>query len=463
MKKFIAFLLTFVCLMTTSVPVFAANKVEVSFDGNGGTFNYYMGEVTTGDYFGELVEVGTKISDKQNAVLTDPVFWDSSREFLGWMPYELQMAAPPAPVEMIPLATEPITSQEALDYVIPNCTIQFVAQWAGEDSEYFSEVTIHGFGVDVAYTDFVGTPEGMIQQDSAAEERWNYLKESTDSIKVQVSNDYEIKGDPAKENATFEGWLEFSVETTADGTKKYELISDSLITTEEMMGKTVPSYDVVFVAKWSDVEMKEYYDYFDIVVEEVKKEQHVEINSGLQEVPNGVADKYTTTTDIENALTEKALNANENFVVDKVKSVLMDVALQFKNASGEWETVTYDNFPTEGVETVLPYPEGTNKEDFDFIIAHMISAGDKAGEIEILNGVFEEDGIHVKFMSMSPVMIMYQAKNTTDTSTDTPTDTSKNVESPKTGDTSNIWLMYAMLLVSGGALVVLGIKRKSMI
>ena len=454
MKKFIAFLLTFVCLMTTSVPVFAANEVDVFFDGNGGTFNYHMDIVRTGDYFGDFAEVGTKISDKQNAVLTDPVFWDSSREFLGWMPYELQMAEPPAPVEMIPLATEPITSQEALDYVIPNCTIQFVAQWAGDDSEYYSEVTIHGFGGDVAYFEFVDGPNrpGV---DSTAEEKWNYLKESTDSIKVQVSNDYEIIGDPVKENATFEGWLEFSVETTADGTKKYKLISDSLITTDEMMGKTVPSYDVVFVAKWSDVEMKEYYDYFDIVVEEVKKEQHVEINSGLQEVPNGVADKYTTTTDIENALTEKALNANENFVVDKVKSVLMDVALQFKNASGEWETVTYDNFPTEGVETVLPYPEGTNKEDFDFIIAHMISAGDKAGEIEILNGVFEEDGIRVKFTSMSPVMIMYQAKNTTDT----PTDTTTNVESPKTGDTSNIWLMFTLLLVSGGALVVLGIKR----
>ena len=324
MKKFIAFLLTFVCLMTTSVPVFAANEVEVFFDGNGGTFNYYMGEVKTGDYFGDSAKVGTKISDKQNAVLTDPVFGDSSREFLGWMPYELQMAAPPAPIEMIPLATEPITSQEALDYVIPNCTIQFVAQWAGE---------------------------------------------------------------------------------------------------------------------------------------EVKKEQRVEINSGLQEVPNGVADKYTSITDIENALAEKALKANENFVVDKVKSVFMDVELQFKNASGEWESVTYDNFPTEGVEAVLPYPDGTNKEDFDFIIAHMISAGDRAGEIEILNGVYEEDGIRVKFTSMSPVMIMYQAKNTTDT----PTDTTTNVESPKTGDTSNIWLMFALLLVSGGALVVLGIKRKSMI
>ncbi len=459
MKKWIAFLLTLVCLMTTSVPVFAVNEVDVFFDGNGGTFNYFMDQVRNEDFFGDLAEPGTKISDKPNAALTDPVFWDSSRAFLGWMPYELKMAAPPAPIEMIPLATEPITSQQALDYVIPNCTIQFVAQWAGDDSEYFSEVTIHGFGVEVTYSDLIGTPEGMIRQDSTAEERWNYLKESTDSIKVQVSNDYEIKGSPTKENATFEGWLEFSVETAADGTKKYELISDSLMTTDEMMAKTVPSYDVVFVAKWSDIEMQEYYEYFDIEVEEAKEEQRVEISNGLQEVPNGVADKYTSTTDIESALAKKALSANEDFDVDKVNSVLMDVELQFKNASGEWETVTDDNFPAEGVETVLPYPEGTNKEDFDFIIAHMISEGDKAGEIEILNGVLEDDGIHVKFTSMSPVMIMYQAKKTSDTPTNTPTD----VTSPKTGDTSNIWLMFATLLISGSALIVLVMKRKSMI
>lgn len=123
--------------------------------------------------------------------------------------------------------------------------------------------------------------------------------------------------------------------------------------------------------------MKEYYEYFGIEVEE-KEEQRVEISNGLHTVPNGLADKYASTTEIEKALAEKALSANKAFDIDKVNSVLMDVELQIKNASGKWETVNYDKFPTEGVETVLPYPEGTNKENFDFIIAHMISAGEKA-------------------------------------------------------------------------------------
>lgn len=415
MKKLIAFLLTLACLMTISVPVFAANVVvDVFFDGNGGTFNYHMDQVRTGDFFGDLAEEGTKISDKPNAVLTDPVFWDSSREFLGWMPYTISNNGN-GTFSSIPLASSPITSVDALNYVVPNSTLLFVSQWEGDDSDYYSEVTIHGFGVYVTYLDLLGTPNGMIKVDNKYEERWNRLRRSTESIKDQVSKDYEIKGSPTKENATFEGWLEFSVEKAADGTKKYELISDSLITTDEMMAKTVPSYDVIFVAKWSDIEMQKYYECFGIEVEEVKEEQRVEISNGLKNVPNGLADKYASTTDIENALAEKALSANETFDIDKVNSVLMDVELQIKNASGKWETVNYDKFPTEGVETVLPYPEGTNNEDFDFIIAHMISAGEKAGEIEILDADLEEDGIHVKFTSMSPVMIMYQAKNTSET------------------------------------------------
>lgn len=68
----------------------------------------------------------------------------------------------------------------------------------------------------------------------------------------------------------------------------------------------------------------------------------------------------------EKALAVQALSANKSFAADKASHVLLDVELMFKNASGEWEAVTYENFPSEGVETVLPYPEGTNKAEFDY-------------------------------------------------------------------------------------------------
>lgn len=508
MKKWMVCLLTFVCLITNCMPVFAAAEVNVFFSGNGGTFDYYMDGVMNGEFFGDSAEVGTTIGDKPNAVLTDPVYWTSSRQFLGWMPYLYKnpTGSGPQALEGTPLETAPISSQDALKYVIPNVQsgyfFQFDAQWSGKESDYYSDVTFHGFGVDVVYTEFIGTINGIVREDVKTEKKWNYLKESTDSIKTQIAMDYEVKEDPKKANATFEGWMELSVEKDASGTEKYELISASPITTNEMLARTVPSYDVVFVAKWSDVEMKDYYNYFNIKVEDTKKEQRVDISNGLQAVPSGVADKYNSTTAIEKALAEKAINANENFAADKVHHVLMDIKLQYKDASGNWQTVTYDNFPTEGVEAIISYPEGTNKDDFDFVVTHMISEGEKAGEIEIMNANFEEDGIHVKFTSMSPVMIMYQSKNTsdtpevkpTDTPTPKPTDTPKPTVTPKpadtqktnpndiptlkptdapttdttakvtpseTGDMNGVWSVGMMLLLSGSMLMGLVLKRKT--
>lgn len=474
MKKWMVCLLTFICLVTTCMPVLAADDVEVFFSGSGGTFDYYMDGVKNGECFGDFAEAGTTIGNKANAVLTDPVYWHPSRQFLGWLPYlcKKPTGSGSQAIDRTPLETVPMSSQDALKYVIPavqsGYNIQFDAQWSGEESDYYSNVTFHGFGVDVVYTEFIGTLNGMVREDVKIEKKWNYLKESTDSIKVQIANDYEVKEDPKKANATFEGWMELSVETDTNGTEKYELISASPITTNEMLARTVPSYDVVFVAKWSDVEMKDYYTHFNIKVKDTKNEQRVDISNGLQAVPSGVADKYTSTIAIETALAEKAINANKDFVADKVNHVLMDIKLQYKDANGNWQTVTYDNFPAEGVEAILPYPEGTNKDDFNFVVTHMISEGEQAGEIEIMNASFEEDGIHVKFTSMSPVMIMYQTKNTsdtpkvnpTDTPTANPTDTSKSadtptkVTSPKTGDMKFVWGIGTMLLLSGGMLII---------
>ena len=130
----------------------------------------------------------------------------------------------------------------------------------------------------------------------------------------------------------------------------------------------------------------------------------------------------------------------------------MDVELQIKTAEGNWETVTYENFPSEGVEAVLPYPEGTDKGAFDFVVAHMISAGENAGTVEILKAVIEEDGIHVTFTSMSPVMIMYQEKGNGSTT--------DGAASPETGDTRLLWPALIPMFISGTALAILAFKRK---
>lgn len=199
----------------------------------------------------------------------------------------------------------------------------------------------------------------------------------------------------------------------------------------------------------------------DILIPKLQKPQ-VDIKNGLEKVPEGVADQYTSVEEIESTLFEKALEANSNFKKDFVKSVLMDITLKVKNADGEWEIVTYENFPKEGVETLIPYPAGTNKDKFDFVVAHMITGGEKAGEIEILDHVLEENGIRVKFTSMSPVMVMYQEKDVKDTSVNAPTkDPSGTVAAvPKTGDASSAGVFGTVLFLSGSMIILLMGKKK---
>lgn len=86
----------------------------------------------------------------------------------------------------------------------------------------------------------------------------------------------------------------------------------------------------------------------------------------------------------------------------------MDVSLKIRNADDEWTPVDPNDFPEDGVEVLLPYPEGTN-QTYTFVITHMITSGEHAGEIEVLNYQAEADGLRVHFTSMSPVCVAYQA------------------------------------------------------
>lgn len=86
----------------------------------------------------------------------------------------------------------------------------------------------------------------------------------------------------------------------------------------------------------------------------------------------------------------------------------MDVSLKIRNADDEWIPADPNDFPEDGVEVLLSYPEGTDSS-YIFVITHMITSGEHAGEIEVLNYRAEADGLRVHFTSMSPVCVAYQA------------------------------------------------------
>ena len=197
----------------------------------------------------------------------------------------------------------------------------------------------------------------------------------------------------------------------------------------------------------------------------------VDISEGMDEVPETVSKWFPTVSDILEALRKSALESSSQLTDNKdTISILLDVQLQIQNEDGTWTTVTHENFPANGVDTVLPYPTGTSKLGFNFTITHMITSGDRAGEIEVLNYTLEDDGIHVHFDSMSPVMITYnksEPKKDEPKKGDTKHDNVKkddvkadntntsSTDAPKTGDNENYAVWAILLLLSGSAVAVL--------
>ena len=194
------------------------------------------------------------------------------------------------------------------------------------------------------------------------------------------------------------------------------------------------------------------------------------VSDGLAKVPSSVVSQYPTTDNVYEAMIAAALKADPAVDTEKAGSVLLDVTLRIKNANGTITRVTARNFPSEGVEVLLPYPEGTD-ETFTFVVAHMITTGSRAGEIEILPNTSEKGGIRVRFMSLSPVTITYRAGNTPAPGTEDaskpapsdpadPDDSASIDKAPQTGVNHPLFWSFASLLCGGIVLACLAENKK---
>ena len=166
---------------------------------------------------------------------------------------------------------------------------------------------------------------------------------------------------------------------------------------------------------------------------------------------------YPTVEDIRKALREKALSGNSPLKKENTNSVLLDVSLQIRNSDNELAPVDPENFPQDGVEVLLPYPEGTDSR-YTFVITHMITSGEHAGEIKVQNYQAEADGLRVHFTSMSPICVAYQAGSSSAVTITVGDTTSQSGGNPATGAVGGQTLP---VLLWGGALVmVLAIPKK---
>ena len=110
---------------------------------------------------------------------------------------------------------------------------------------------------------------------------------------------------------------------------------------------------------------------------------------------------------------EKFKNIPELDTVEKIQAKLTaeltgrkdgvafyDIALKYYD-SGKWIPVNENNFPADGVDVVLPYPNGTDSKD-TFQIVHMLTKTGSEGKIENVPHTKEIDGLRFHVTSLSP-------------------------------------------------------------
>ena len=139
----------------------------------------------------------------------------------------------------------------------------------------------------------------------------------------------------------------------------------------------------------------------------------------------------------------------QGFVEEQVQVVDVTLQVQVKNkedGKAEWVEVTPDNFPNEGLEVTFDPPAGTNVNDYNFVVVHMFTSPDKAGQVEVLTPTVRDGKLVVKFSALSPVSISWKAKPQSAASL------------PQTGDDSMLLLWIALLTV---CVAVLATKKRS--
>lgn len=208
--------------------------------------------------------------------------------------------------------------------------------------------------------------------------------------------------------ATLKG-LEFKVTYTEGGTQTYLYDGEGIKWTPD--GR---SYSCFYDEKTNEIEIYSFDDVDSLYTESFKvseqAENKVNITEGLSEVTGDLSNtEYDTVKKIESKLT-KTILSNEGYSADN--TVLYDIEFVTREDGGEtWTPVTAENFPAEGIEVTLPYPEGTNGTEYDFTVVHMFDEdvnGHKAGEVETPEVTESANGISFRLTGTSPVMLGYK-------------------------------------------------------
>ena len=114
-------------------------------------------------------------------------------------------------------------------------------------------------------------------------------------------------------------------------------------------------------------------------------------------VPLSLAEKdgFKTKEDIQTKLEARLTGRKDG-------TAFYDIALKtYDSATDTWVEVTESNFPPNGVDVKLDYPQNTDSKD-TFQIVHMLTKSGREGEIEKITPENKSDGLHFHVDSLSP-------------------------------------------------------------
>ena len=264
-----------------------------------------------------------------------------------------------------------------------------------------------------------------------------------------VAGTYVIKWDNADEVC--------AAISTLDASKNYDL---SIGTTEETLTIT-DTITLPSPAGSADVQYR------------------LEMSTGINELPDSLAGKYENVEELYNVLYQTLIEKQPGAITDQM--ALYDLKLFVSVDDGaHWTEADENNFPKEGITVVLPYPEGTNKDDYTFMAAHMFTVdmnGYMTGEIETVNVENREDGICFTLHGLSPVCVSWISAQDEDTKPDSgvepgqdPSDTEKNPDDattedgsvekePETGVNTDpmLWMMF---FIFGAGMLTMYVKKQ---
>ncbi len=218
-----------------------------------------------------------------------------------------------------------------------------------------------------------------------------------------------------------------------------------------------------------------------------KEETRLLISEGIKDISESLKNAgYDTEEKIAQACVRTVL---EYSGYREDCTLLYDIVLQVSFDGGKtWEVATEENFPKEGIMVAVPYPEGTNEKEYDFIVTHMFSHtmnGFLAGEIEIPKVMKTENEIRFLVKGLSPIMIAWKSLDSENESTEAPSEettkkpeestqkpsgetagnyvddeTDKKTEPPTTGDEKEIKIWIVLSVLSMFELAVVLCRKK---